>query len=88
MWKVCTWVGLDAEKILRITQVLLQIGRELTQVLENPRKRTPINRQHGIVGIHDIEENRAVVHVHDHLHGIADVVQSSLPRPIRVRICE
>ena len=68
---------LDSEEILRITQVEFQIGREFIQVLENAGKCPPINGQHGIIGIHDVEGHRAVVHVHDNLHGIADVVQSS-----------
>ena len=37
--------------------------------------------------IHDVEGHRAVVHVHDSLHGIADVVQSSgEANSVRVRI--
>ena len=87
MWKLCVLGRLDCEEILRITQVEFQIGREFIQVLENTRKCPPINRQHGIIGIHDVKGHRAVVHVHDNLHGIADVVQSGAEAvTVRIRI--
>ena len=55
-----------------------QIRRKLIQVFENARKRIPVNRQNGIVRIHDVELDSSVVHVHNHFHGVANVVQAFL----------
>ena len=74
----CVLVGLDGEKILRIPQMHFQICRKPIQVLEYARKRTPVNRQNGVVRIHDVEPDGSVVHVHNHLDGVANVVQPLL----------
>ena len=71
-------VGLDGEEILRIPQMRFQIRRKLIQVHENARKRTPVDRQDGVVRIHDVEPDGSVVHVHNDLHGVSNVVQPLL----------
>ena len=71
-------VGLDGKEILRIPQMRFQIRRKLIQVYENARKRTPVDRQDGVVRIHDVELDGSVVHVHNHLYGVSNVVQPFL----------
>ena len=71
-------VGLDGEEILRIPQMRFQIRRKLIQVHENARKRTPVNRQDGIVRIHDVKPDGSVVHVHNDLYGVSNVIQPFL----------
>ena len=73
-------VGLDGENILGIAQVLLEIRRYRTQVIEHAGKRQPIGGQDGIFRVHDVKPDGSVVHVDDDLHGVADVVQSVIGR--------
>ena len=75
MWKVLYWLAWTVKKILWIAQVLLEIRRQLAQFIEDAGKRRPIDGQDRILGIHDVEADASVVHVHDDLHGVADVVQ-------------
>ena len=44
-------VGLDGKEILRIPEMRFQICRKPIQVFENARKRTPVNRQNGVVRV-------------------------------------
>jgi len=50
-----------------------QIRRKPIQIHEDARERTPVDRQDGVVRIHDVEPDGSVVHVHNYLYGIANV---------------
>ena len=54
---------LDSKQILRISQMQLKIRGKLTQILKHPRKRLPVHLQDGVLRIHHVEGNRAVIHV-------------------------
>ena len=70
-------VGLDGKEILRIPQMRFQIRRKLIQVQEDARKRAPVDRQNGVVRVHDVEPDGSVVHVHNDLYGVSNVVQAA-----------
>ena len=71
-------VGLDGKKILRISQMRFQIRRKLIQVQENARKHAPVDCQNRVVRIHDVEPDGSVVHVHNDLYRVSNVVQPFL----------
>ena len=69
-------VSLDREQILRIAQVLLQIGGEIAEVAEHVGESFSVRSQNRVLGIHDEKAHVPVIHVHNDLHGVSDVIQT------------
>jgi len=78
MWNVLYWSAWMEKRSFGYPQMRFQIRRKLIQVLEEARKRTPVDSQHGVVRIHDVKPNGSVIHVHNDLYGISNVVQPFL----------
>jgi len=66
--------GLQPEQLFRVAQVLCQVGRHRLVGEEVGEGRLP-HLQHRIVGVVDVQRDRAVVGIDDGLHAVADVVE-------------
>ena len=70
-------LGLDGEQVLGIADVTLQIRRHLAAVLEQAGQHLPIGLDDRIVGVEDVERDRAVIGVDDRLDRVAQVVAAA-----------
>ena len=68
-------VGLHPEQVLRVPQVLAQLGRHLRAGREEVAERALPRLDDRVVGVVDVERDRAVVGVDDGLDAVADVVR-------------
>ena len=70
-------LNLNREQVFGVAQMLSQVGWHLRQIAEHSGEGAPVDLQHGVLRVGNVEGHVPVVGIDDDLHRVANVVDAS-----------